>query len=57
MGCFATVMRHCRSTPALGKPVLEPRRIQKWTVAHCNAGWDDQTPSAVYFGRGLSDLA
>jgi hypothetical protein len=32
-------------------------KIDKWTVAHCNAGWDDGTPTAFYFGRGLSALA
>lgn len=47
---------YCLSTPTLGKPVLEPRRIEKWTVAHANAGWDDQTPSSVYLGRSLSQL-
>lgn len=47
----------CLSTPALGKPVLEPRRIEKWTVAHGNLGWDDQTPRSVSFGRSLSQLA
>ncbi|HSL24171.1 MAG TPA: hypothetical protein VK886_21735 [Vicinamibacterales bacterium] len=29
---------YCMSTPALGKPVLEPRKIEKWTVAHGNLG-------------------
>ena len=48
---------YCLSTPALGRPVLEPRKIDKWTVAHCNRGWDDQTAASVYFGRGLSELA
>lgn len=47
---------YCLSTPALGKPVLEPRRIEKWTVAHGNQGWDDQTPAAVYLGRPQSAL-
>ncbi len=47
---------YCLSTPALGKPVLEPRRIQKWTVAHGNLGWDDQTAASVYFGRSLSEV-
>jgi len=47
---------YCMSTPALGKPVLEPRRIEKWTVAHCNLGWDDQTAASVYFGRSLSGM-
>ena len=47
---------YCLSTPALGKPVLEPRKVEKWSVAHCNVGWDDQTPSAFYLGRGLKQL-
>src|SRR6266436_1133092 len=47
---------YCLSTPALGKPVLEPRKIEKWSLAHCNAGWDDQTARSFYFGRSLSQL-
>ena len=47
---------YCLSCPALGKPVLEPRRVERWSVPHINVGWDDQTPQAVYFGRGLSQL-
>jgi hypothetical protein len=47
---------YCLSTPALGKPVLEPRKVQKWSVAHCNVGWDDQTAASVYFGRSLSEM-
>ena len=31
---------YCLSTPALGEPVLEPRRIEKWSVPHGNVGWD-----------------
>ena len=46
----------CLSTPALGKPVLEPRKIERWTAPHVNVGWDDQTPKTVYFGRGTSQL-
>ncbi|MBI2220765.1 MAG: hypothetical protein HYU53_06105 [Acidobacteria bacterium] len=42
---------YCLSSPALGKPILEPRRIERWTVPHANRGWDDQTPTSVYFGR------
>jgi hypothetical protein len=42
---------YCLSSPALGKPVLEARRVEKWTVPHVNRGWDDQTPTSVYFGR------
>ncbi|MEW5984544.1 MAG: hypothetical protein AB1806_19505 [Acidobacteriota bacterium] len=29
------------SSPALGKPVLEPRAIKNWTRPHLNAGWDE----------------
>ena len=47
---------YCLSTPALGKPVLEPRRVEKWSVAHCNVGWDDQTAASVYLGRSLSQM-
>jgi hypothetical protein len=47
---------YCLSTPALGKPVLEPRKVQKWSVAHCNVGWDDQIAASVYFGRSLSEM-
>jgi hypothetical protein len=47
---------YCLSTPSLGKPLLEPRKIAKWTVAHCNRGWDDQTAAKVYFGRSLSEM-
>jgi len=48
---------YCLSTPFLGKPILEPRAIERWTAPHCNVGWDDATPKAFYFGRGLSRLA
>jgi hypothetical protein len=27
---------YCLSTPALGKPVLEPRRVDEWSVPHVN---------------------
>lgn len=47
---------YCLATPALGKPVLEPRKIDHWTLPFLNAGWDDATSAAVYFGRGLSQL-
>lgn len=46
---------YCLSTPVLGRPVLEARPIERWTVPHGNAGWDDQTPRRVYLGRGLID--
>ncbi len=48
---------YCLSTPALGKPVLEPMKIANWTQPFLNAGWDDATPTAFHFGRGLGDLA
>jgi len=44
------------SCPALGKPITEPTKIQKWSIPHCNVGWDDQTASTFYFGRSLSQL-
>lgn len=48
---------YCLSCPFLGKPVLEPRKVTRWTMPELNAGWDDQTPKAVYFGRSLSQMA
>jgi hypothetical protein len=47
---------YCLSTPSLGKPILEPRKVEGWSVPHCNVGWDDQTAHSVYFGRALSHL-
>jgi hypothetical protein len=47
---------YCLSTPSLGKPILEPRKVERWSVPHCNVGWDDQTAHSVYFGRSLSHL-
>ncbi len=47
---------YCLATPALGKPVLEPRKVDHWTLPFLNAGWDDATPVAFHFGRGLSEL-
>ncbi len=47
---------YCLSTPALGKPILEPKKVEKWTVAHVNVGWDDGTPKAFYFGRSTSQM-
>jgi hypothetical protein len=47
---------YCMSTPFLGKPILEPRKVERWSVTHCNVGWDDQTPKSVYFGRPLSQI-
>jgi hypothetical protein len=40
----------------LGKPILEPRKVEKWSVPYCNVGFDDQTPKSVYFGRSLSEV-
>ena len=31
---------YCLSAPFLGKPVLEPQAVKRWTVPHANAGWD-----------------
>jgi hypothetical protein len=47
---------YCLSTPALGKPILEPTKVQKWSIPFCNVGWDDQTPTTFYFGRGLRQM-
>lgn len=47
---------YCLSTPALGKPVLEPMKIDHWTQPFLNAGWDDATPVAFHFGRGASQI-
>jgi hypothetical protein len=47
---------YCLSCPALGKPVTEPTKIQKWSIPHCNVGWDDQTARSFYFGRSLSQM-
>jgi len=34
----------------MAKPVTETRKIQKWSIPHCNVGWDDQTARSFYFG-------
>ncbi|MEQ1946212.1 MAG: hypothetical protein ABL995_03435 [Bryobacteraceae bacterium] len=47
---------YCLTCPALGRPVLEPKKVEKWSVPHCNVGWDDATPKAFYFGRGISKV-
>jgi hypothetical protein len=47
---------YCLSCPALGKPVTEPTKVQKWSIPHCNIGWDDQTARSFYFGRSLSQM-
>ena len=31
---------YCMSCPALGRPDLRPRAIERWTVPHGNRGWD-----------------
>ena len=48
---------YCLSSPALGKPVLEPTKVQRWSIPSCNVGWDDQTSTMFYFGRGLSEMS
>ncbi len=45
------------SCPALGAPVLEPKPVTQWTMPFLNAGWDDKTPTAFYFGRSASQVA
>ena len=47
---------YCLSCPALGKATTEPTKIVRWSIPHCNVGWDDQTPKTVYLGRGLNAL-
>jgi len=47
---------YCLSCPALGKPITEPMKVQKWSIPHCNVGWDDQTATTFYFGRSLSQM-
>ncbi len=47
---------YCLTSPALGKPILEPRRIERWTVPHINAGWDDQTGASIFLGRSTSQM-
>jgi hypothetical protein len=47
---------YCLSCPALGKAVTEPTKVQKWSIPHCNVGWDDQTARSFYFGRSLSQM-
>jgi hypothetical protein len=47
---------YCLSSPALGKPVLEPTKVQRWSIPFCNVGWDSQTPATFYLGRGLSQM-
>lgn len=39
LGCHAGT--YCLSSPVLGEPVLEALKIERWTVPHVNAGWDD----------------
>jgi hypothetical protein len=47
---------YCLSCPALGKAITEPTKIQKWSIPHCNVGWDDQTARSFYFGRSLGQM-
>jgi len=32
---------YCLSSPVLGRPTMQPRAIERWTVPHGNRGWDD----------------
>lgn len=48
---------YCLTCPALGRPVLEPKKVDRWSVPQCNVGWDDATPKAFFFGRGASQIA
>ncbi|HWF12836.1 MAG TPA: hypothetical protein VG272_03805 [Candidatus Acidoferrales bacterium] len=45
---------YCLSCPALGKANTEPTKVAKWSISHCNVGWDDQTARSFYFGRSTS---
>ncbi|MBZ5642444.1 MAG: hypothetical protein LAO19_06775 [Acidobacteriia bacterium] len=47
---------YCLSCPALGKPVTEPTKIERWSQPFYNLGWDDQTPRAFFFGRSLRQM-
>jgi hypothetical protein len=47
---------YCLSTPLLGKPVLEPRKVTQWSPSHFNVGHDDLAQTAVYLGRGARAL-
>jgi hypothetical protein len=38
LGCHAGT--YCLSSPVLGEPILEPRKIERWSVPHINVGWD-----------------
>jgi hypothetical protein len=31
-------------------------KVDHWTLPFLNAGWDDATPVAFYFGRGASQM-
>lgn len=41
---------YCLSSPALGKPAFEPRKIDRWSIPHVNAGWDDGTKATMALG-------
>ncbi|HTC62840.1 MAG TPA: hypothetical protein VK709_08355 [Candidatus Saccharimonadales bacterium] len=47
---------YCLSCPALGKANTEPTKVAKWSIPHCNVGWDDQTARSFYFGRSISQM-
>src|SRR5690606_32679565 len=42
---------YCLSSPALGRPVLEPRPIERWSVPHGNRGWDAGVASIPAVGE------
>ena len=44
-----------REAGSLQVAPLEPRKMDKWSVAHCNVGWDGQAPRAFYFGRQIQN--
>jgi hypothetical protein len=31
---------YCLSAPFLGTPILQPMKVDRWTVPHVNLGWD-----------------
>ncbi|MGE0451112.1 MAG: LVIVD repeat-containing protein [Vicinamibacterales bacterium] len=44
------------SCPFLGKPVLEPKKVERWAMPHLNAGWEDGSATAFHFGRSTSQM-
>ena len=47
---------YCLSCPALGKPVFEAKKIERWSTPHINVGWDDGASASVYLGRGINAI-